>query len=199
MVTHKKALRQAGLPTQGSRGECLQRIAVAKTSNGVQKKSASKQSRSKQRIVKVKFQVGNDPTHGPSPYVGLTIEGQKASLKEMANKDEIVLMEGEGKDINVVFDYPLQRPAEFVLTAPLTRKDLVRFIGAAYRLIYDQESASSSLRAEPMCERIPGCALVNRANTDGIHGIYGHDLGDLALHTVTYDIEAGKIYLGVDS
>ena len=41
--------------------------------------------------------------------------------------------------------------------------------------------------------------LVNRANTDGIHGIYGHDLGDLALHTVTYDIEAGKIYLGIDS
>jgi hypothetical protein len=117
----------------------------------------------------------------------------------MANKDDLVLIEGEGKDINVVFDYPLQRPTQFPITAPLTRKDLVRFIGAAYRLIYDHETATSSQQAEPMCERNPGCLLLNRANTDGVYGIYGHDLGDLALHTVTYDIEAGKIHLGVDS
>ena len=198
MVNYKKAPRHAGFNM--SRGECLQRLAVEKMSKGVQKKSVqSKPSRPNKGIVKVEFQVGNDPTYGPSPYVGLTKEGQKASLKAMANKDDLVFIEGIGKDINVVFDYPLQRPTEFPITAPLTRKDLVRFIGAAYRLIYDQESATSSLRAEPMCERNPECGLLNRANTDGVYGIYGHDLGDLALHTVTYDIRAGKIYLGVDS
>lgn len=198
-VMVKKALRRAGLNTRGSLGECLQRLAVAKMSNGVQKKSLQpKSSRPKKRVVNVDFQVGNDRTYGPSPYVGLTIEGQKASLKSMANKDDLVLIEGEGKVINVVFDYPLRRPTEFPMKAPLTRKDLVCFIGAAYRFIYDHETATSSLRAEPMCERKPGYLLVKRTNTDGIYGIYDYDLGDLSLHTVTYDIQAGKIRLSVD-
>lgn len=61
-VNYIKALRQAGLPIHGSRGQCLQRLAVANKSKGVLKKSMhSKQSRPKERVVKVKFNVGNDP------------------------------------------------------------------------------------------------------------------------------------------
>ena len=117
----------------------------------------------------------------------------------MADEGELVLTQAKGKDIKIVFDYPMNNPLEIPITALLSRKDLVRFIGAAYRMIYQKEEATSSLPTERMCDRSNGCFLVNRAPTNGIYGIYGHDLKDLALHTVTYDINAGKIYLGIDS
>ena len=50
-----------------------------------------------------------------------------------------------------------------------------------------------------MAERNPGCFLINRAATDGTYGIWGHDLGDLVLHTIYYAPTSGEICLGIDS
>ena len=72
------------------------------------------------RTAKVEFQVGNDPKYGPSPYVGLTIHGQKESLECMADKDELVLTEANGKEVIMVFDYPMKNPLELPIIAPLS-------------------------------------------------------------------------------
>ena len=66
-------------------------------------------------------------------------------------------------------------------------------------MIYQEEESTSSLPIERMCDRHSGCLLINRAPTNGIYGVYGHDIRDLALHAVTYDINGGKIYLSIDS
>ena len=41
--------------------------------------------------------------------------------------------------------------------------------------------------------------LYNRGRSSGTYGIWGHDLGDLVLHTVAFDAERNLYTLGIDS
>ena len=107
------------------------------------------------------------------------------------NPEEEILPVGE---YSLVIDYPLSKPYRetFVTKFPIKRKEIVELIVNAYHRIYDEEENTSPIKPA----LIPG--MYNRIHTDGNYGIWGHDLGDLVLHTIYVD-KYNVITLGVDS
>lgn len=80
-------------------------------------------------------------------------------------------------EILIMFDYPLRRPhlRPFVRTGGFTRRDFAEAVSRGYAEIYAEEARTSTTDPEPTGE------LLNRNETDGKHGIWGHDIGDLLL------------------
>lgn len=74
----------------------------------------------------------------------------------------------------------------------MTRIQLASNICKHYRKMYAEEDSSSG--GDP--GHIPG--MLNRAQSDGKYGIWGHDIGDLVLCSAEVDAK-GNITVGVDS
>lgn len=51
----------------------------------------------------------------------------------------------------------------------------------------------------PVEERAKLGGLINRHRTDGVYGIWGHDIGDLWIEGLTYDKDEQKLYLTIGS
>lgn len=125
---------------------------------------------------------------GDSPYISLANPDE--DLKYLQNPNEFVIHETK---IKIRYDYPLKgkHVFEYENTQGFTRKELALLISSQYHEIYEKEEAEVGNPGY-----IPG--MLNRKASHGPYGIWGHDLGDLVLHTV----EKGKdgIYnLGIDS
>jgi hypothetical protein len=137
----------------------------------------------------------------PSPYFGLSKEQMERSLKYLQDGDEVVIPKNE---IRVEINYPFANSHIFTLTPQIgevfTRSGLGIAIALKYQEMYDEEEKSTNLPIESVAERSGGkCHLMNRARTDGKYGIWGHDLSDLDLHTVEYDVDLNLWILGIDS
>ena len=137
----------------------------------------------------------------------------RISLKD---EDEVVI---KRSSINVRFKYPLSRPFIAKLVPPddkpyFTRAGLVAAIAVKYQAIYDEEEASAGrypLHGPPpgmdpgdaqefmFQQMLGGMASLNRGASHGVHGIWGHGLGDLVLHTISYHAKGDYFTLGIDS
>jgi len=111
--------------------------------------------------------------------------------------------------IQVLYDYPFCNAGPsavekemggwiFEEVAPegqnhFTREDLARSIVARYRDIYGEEEKTTKIKAGT----IPG--MYNRNQTNGMYGIYGHVIEDLAVGPVYYDPVKKIYYLGMSS
>lgn len=133
-----------------------------------------------------------------SPYVSLA--DPEDAIRRLVDAEGIVLA---SPSVVVVVDYPLSRPVKEKLTAssPLgfTRAELARGIARLYQRIYAEEERTARVKTVPRERRSP---IVNRNETDGAYGIWGHDLADLALNSVTVYRDADGSWfleLGVDS
>lgn len=124
----------------------------------------------------------------------ISIKNASTDIPNLIGKDEVVIA---NNNATVLIDYPLNNPVEIVLTSDndkgFTRKELALKISAEYRRIYTKEETSALTKTTPMEERQ---GLINRNQTDGIYGIWGHDIDDLDLSTIliTKD-ESGEINL----
>ena len=101
----------------------------------------------------------------------------------MIDPDEIVITKPQ---IRVSFSYPLGQEHIFKLTAPtgkdgFSRAGLAAKIARIYQYIYQEEEKTS-----PTTEGQES-GLLNRAQTEGRFGIWGHELGDLVLDSVWFD------------
>jgi len=139
-----------------------------------------------------------DFPEGFSPSISL--ESPEQELTRMRNRDQIVIA---NRNVVVVIDYPLDKPVEVPLVAPVnagfSRTALVRGISAAYHRIYDEEERTATEKTIPLDQRT---GLINRNKTNGVYGICCHDLGDLVLHTIELSEKPdGTTYLvlGIDS
>lgn len=107
------------------------------------------------------------------------------------NPKEEILPVGKYK---LVIDYPLS--TEFIeekeFDKPVTREEMVKWIVDSYHFIYDIEDETAPMPAGVIH------GMLNRIATMGTYGIWGHDLGDLDLHTIHVD-ENNLITCGVDS
>jgi hypothetical protein len=90
--------------------------------------------------------------------------------------------------------YPLKRNAIITVneTGPITRAQFAKIIFDAYARIYREEDESTATPAA----HIPN--MLNRNQTDGKYGIWGHDIGDLVL-VAAYKHDDGTYHLNVDS
>ena len=117
----------------------------------------------------------------------------------MQNPEEVVI---ERDCVSVIFSYPLRDSHEFELKAQdgeITREMLVDFICETYKKIYQDEAASLVKPASTIDERMERGGLLNREETDGTYGIWGHDIGDLFLEGMTYSAATGKVTLSIGS
>jgi len=153
-----------------------------------------------QVLTTITFQV-DDPekrSEGPSPYVNLA-DPQK-DLKQMRGPEEVVFT---GTELIVILDYPLRNESSFPISASspsgFTRAELARKVADLYRRIYEEEAQTSKIPVTPVEQRK---GLINRNQTNGKYGIWGHDLSDLVLHTIEISRRPdGKVVanLGIDS
>lgn len=96
--------------------------------------------------------------------------------------------------------YPLSNPVEFKMEKEggLTLKEILKGLSEEYNRIYEEEDESTKLKVETISERSGGeSMLINRANTDGKYGIWGHDIGDLVFEGLDYkgkDNEGYDVY-----
>jgi hypothetical protein len=128
----------------------------------------------------------------PSPYINLF--DPTSCIANLRNPEEVVI---HAPSIRIVADYPFSREFEFEVTpgdgrTEFTRAALARAVADLYQRIYDEEDET----AGGPTPNIPG--LLNRGRSEGTYGIWGHDLGDLVLHTV-HKGHDGRYSLGIDS
>ncbi len=110
--------------------------------------------------------------------------------------DEIVINDPE---IKIEFDYPLKTKFTFNFKNDkgFTRKQLVNHIVETYKLIYrEEEETIQNQKIIPPKERGP---MLNRNETDGKYGIFGHDIEDLWLEGMTYDKDRLLVTLSIGS
>jgi hypothetical protein len=94
------------------------------------------------------------------------------------------------KKIQILFDYPLQRPATLTFSDSkgFTYRRFFACVYAGYKKIYKEEG--------PDPGHIPG--MYNRMPSNGKYGIWGHDLSNLVL-TGCREIKPGVFELHIDS
>ncbi|AOW02525.1 hypothetical protein LXG23DRAFT_49482 [Yarrowia lipolytica] len=148
----------------------------------------------------------SDDNDEMSPYIELGGSFQRTHDMCM-DKEEIVLTNEEiimdeseqnkPKYVTLILDYPLDDDYEFKIYPDdkrgFTRGHLIREIKRHYDRVYAEEEETSTVPVG----NIPG--MMNRVTTDGNYGVWGHDLSDLALHTVSYNSQKNLFWLGVDS
>jgi hypothetical protein len=149
----------------------------------------------KSNFITVTFQGRINPQYpkdGPNPFI--SIANYEQDIAQLQNQNEIVI---PMKVIYVRFTYPLKKAAKFKITAVkeegLTRAELVRSICETYHLIYkreDEDVGGPTGTINPM--------MLNRAQSNGRYGIYGHYIEDLLLHTVR-QVSDDTFELGIDS
>jgi hypothetical protein len=130
---------------------------------------------------------------------GIVLDTIEESIKYLDKPDEIVL---DFKEVELEIDYPLNeiyRGKLTTLNKGFTRKELITEISKRYHQIYEEEEATATTKTIPREKRE---GLINRNETDGKYGIWGHDLSDLFMTGIdVFKTKEGKIILklGIDS
>ncbi len=133
--------------------------------------------------------------------LGVALAEPADALKNLVAPDDVVIPR---QTATLVIDYPLSKPDRTELKADvasgITRLALARAICKRYAQIYMEEEAGTTLPVETCAARSGGAnMLLNRASTDGPHGIWGHSLDDLILNACVFDAGTGECTLSVDS
>ncbi|WP_298121961.1 hypothetical protein [Flavobacterium sp.] len=129
----------------------------------------------------------------------ISIEKTKDEINRLIDADKVVITYSE---IILIIDYPLNKPVEFIIKSSgkgFTKKQLVLEISKKYHEIYKVEESSAKTKTIPIEKRE---GIINRNETDGTYGIWGHDIGDLVLSSAeVYKMEDVKIQvlLGIES
>lgn len=89
------------------------------------------------------------------------------------------------KDIKITFDYPLGRPIQFSFHSDngFTKQRFWEAVNLGYTKIYEEETHVKG-RAKRGAD-YPECILLNRKETNGPYGVWGHCMGDLILEGIT--------------
>jgi hypothetical protein len=124
----------------------------------------------------------------------ISLERLDAELDRLIEPDEIVVL---NREATLLIDYPLNNLVWFDLISEnegFTRKQLAVEISKKYHALYIEEEETASVKTIPPDLRK---VMLNRNETNGKYGIWGHDLGDLALREIEVrKNHKGKIILG---
>ena len=129
----------------------------------------------------------------------ISIDNPKAELKYLVDADKIILPFTTAK---IIIDYPLNFPADFEISTTgqgFSRKQLILEISERYHEIYKLEESTATTKTIPLDKRK---GLINRNQTDGKFGVWGHDISDLDLSQIeVHKNSLGQITLtlGVES
>lgn len=101
------------------------------------------------------------------------------NVNKLVNKDKVVV-----KDLlRLFFTYPLSVPKMVIIKGKnFTIGDIAKIVSAQYKKIYKEE-ADTTLIKVGRNPKLPA----NRNQTNGLYGIWGHDLEDLSLYKIAYN------------
>ena len=97
-----------------------------------------------------------------------------------------------------MIDYPFRKEFRFDAESKngFTRAQLLRDISSAYYKIYKEEEQTATTKTIPAEKRT---TTYNRNQTNGIYGIWGHDIADLVLAEILVCKDSsGKIILSLN-
>jgi hypothetical protein len=118
------------------------------------------------------------------------------NFSRLLNAGEVVL---EAPEAILALTYPLDMAAIRSIHPAdgkaFTRGELVKLIDETYREVYRLETATQSSPTPPVHERT---GLINRPESDGIFGIWGHDLNDLGIGGINVYRIDGRVWLDLD-
>jgi hypothetical protein len=114
---------------------------------------------------------------------GIRIADPQRAIAGLAKPEEIVIPFERGR---LIIAYPLTVPATVPIQAAapwgFTRAELVREICDEYANVYETEEATAAIKPVPRAER----ERPERNRTDGVYGIWGHDLEELVLTSLRW-------------
>jgi hypothetical protein len=118
------------------------------------------------------------------PDGGVRVNDVKGALAKLSNPEEIVV---PFEHAVLVITYPLSTPASISIDAAFpigfTRQELVKAVCEEYANVYEAEEATAHTKTIPLDERTNG---KHRNRTDGVYGIWGHDLDSLVLRAARW-------------
>ena len=77
-----------------------------------------------------------------------------------------------------------------------TKKQLLSEVRKNYVALYAEEEATATVKTIPLEKRT---GMINRNQTNGKYGVWGHDIADLYLSgIIVYKNKEGKIFLSLD-
>ncbi len=119
-------------------------------------------------------------TNGIIPWI--SIKEPENYIDQLIGRDEIVLKQNEAI---LMIDYPLRQPIEIKIQSKdkegFRRGELILQISQEYKRIYKEEEVSAKTKTIPLEKRE---GIINRNQTDGAYGIWGHDIEDLDLSRI---------------
>lgn len=150
-------------------------------------------------IASIPFEVKTDNKdfeNGTAPWA--RIDSIDQQLPRLIDGDKKII---EQEEVTLLIDYPLTNEYRntFFSKNGFTRKQLLKIVSEAYHKIYEEEEASAKIKTIPIEKKKQ---LINRNQTDGKYGIWGHDIADLVLSEISiYKNSKGKIFLvlGIES
>lgn len=109
----------------------------------------------------------------------ISIKEPESEIDNLIGSNDIVI---HNEMATLVIDYPLENPVSIKIKASdpngFTRSELALKISAEYKRLYQEEEESAEIKTIPLEERQ---GLINRNQTNGKYGIWGHDIDDLDL------------------
>ncbi|MFN5982325.1 MAG: hypothetical protein ACK476_10725 [Fluviicola sp.] len=125
----------------------------------------------------------------------ISIENPQEEINRLIDADKIVINEPE---ITLYIDYPLENPVKFIIKSNVdgfTKKQLALEISEKYHELYSKEEKTAQVKTIPKDKRN---GVINRNQTDGKYGIWGHDISDLDLNSIeVYKNPDGKIQISL--
>ena len=130
------------------------------------------------------------------PFDWMDLGDVRANFSVLIGADEVVL---EAAEATLALTYPLHTAATRVIRPSngkaFTRGELLKLIEETYQEVYRLETNSQSSPTPPVLER---GSPINRPESDGIFGIWGHDLSDLGVSDIiVYRID-GRVWLDLN-
>ena len=130
------------------------------------------------------------------PFNWMDLRDVPGNFTRLLNPGEAVL---EAAEAVLVLTYPLKKAATRSIRPAdgkaFTRGELVRLIDETYREVYRVETGSQTSPTPPVHER---GQLINRPSSDGIFGIWGHDLDDLGIGGINVYRIDGRVWLDLN-
>ncbi len=106
----------------------------------------------------------------------------------------------KAKSVEFLIDYPLDNPAHLTITdlpkGQLTPHLICKSVSEVYHEIYRIEDQGMEISKS---QEVGGITFLNRPNTDGMFGIWGHGITDLDIERLTFfDEGEGRVLVGLD-
>lgn len=124
----------------------------------------------------------------------ISIENPEHDLLNLKDAKEVVI---NAKTLFIIIDYPIKTEYQVEANSAtgFTRELLIKEISKAYAKIYQEEENTATIKTIPLEKR----KIANRNETDGIYGIWGHDLADLSLANIeVYKNKEGQYVLALN-